>query len=75
MLVLQSFMAPLPQTGDLDDKEALGPPAHLLLGSMVGHVIGHISLIKKNSFVIRLFPLPQKMPGQPPFNAVQNAKM
>lgn len=54
-LLLQSFMAPLPEAGDPDDKEALGAPVHFLPGSMVGHVIGHITLIKSNNFVISPF--------------------
>lgn len=58
-LVLWSLVAPLPQAGDLDHKEALGPPAHLLPGSMVGHVVGPVSLIKNNGFVVQPFPLPQ----------------
>lgn len=48
--------------------------SHLFPGSTVGHGAGHVLLIKNNSFVVRPFPLPQKMPGQPRFSAIQMQK-
>ena len=74
-LVLWLLVAPPPQAGDLDHEEALEFLAYPLCGSMVGHVVVHVSLIKNNSFVLWPFPLLQKTPGQLPFNVIQHSKM
>lgn len=68
-LVLWSLVAPPPQAGDLDHKEALAFLVYLLRGSMVGHVAVHVSLIKNNSLVVWPFLLLQKIPGQLPFSS------
>lgn len=58
-LVLQSLVTPPPQATDLDHKEALAFLTYLLCGSMVGHDVVHVSLIKNNSFAVWPFPLLQ----------------